>query len=561
MKLKKGEAFVLGVDFGTDSVRAVVADASDGAIAGMGVSDYPRWAQGKYCEPRENRFRQHPLDYMESLETAVRAACAGAAQLPCIRDIASKIRGIAVDTTGSTPCFADAAGRPLALDPGFADDPDAMFILWKDHTAVAQAERINLLAKSWGGEDYTKFEGGIYSSEWFWAKALKVLENNPRVAAAAVTLIEHCDWIPALLAGTTDPARLKRSRCASGHKAMWHASWGGYPSADFLAKLHPALPGLASTLGSETFTAAESAGVLCAEWAARLGLPAGIPVAVGAFDAHIGAVGGDVTAGTLLKIMGTSTCDIMVGGYPTCDEHLVAGICGQVDGSVIPGMIGYEAGQSAFGDIFAWFRNLLAWPLRAMPGKSGWALDAFEDAILPALEQAASHIEPGAGGLVALDWLNGRRTPDANQALPGAITGLTLGTDAPSLYRSLVEAAAFGSRAIVERLAAEGVAVERVAAIGGVARKSPLIMQISADVLGMPISVTSSDQSCALGAAMFAAVAAGLYPDVLAAQGAMHAPAERVYEPDPARKAAYDEIYGKYKALGAFVEQMTMKKE
>ena len=431
MKLKKGEAFVLGVDFGTDSVRAVVADASDGAIAGMGVSDYPRWAQGKYCEPRENRFRQHPLDYMESLETAVRAACAGAAQLPGFRDIASKIRGIAVDTTGSTPCFADAAGRPLALDPAFAEDPDAMFILWKDHTAVAQAERINLLAKTWGGEDYTKFEGGIYSSEWFWAKALKVLESNPRVAAAAVTLIEHCDWIPALLAGTTDPARLKRSRCASGHKAMWHASWGGYPSADFLAKLHPALPGLASTLGSETFTAAESAGVLCAEWAARLGLPAGIPVAVGAFDAHIGAVGGDVTAGTLLKIMGTSTCDIMVGGYPTRDEHLVAGICGQVDGSVIPGMIGYEAGQSAFGDIFAWFRNLLAWPLRAMPGKSGGALDAFEDAILPALEQAASHIEPGAGGLVALDWLNGRRTPDANQALPGAITGLTLGTDAP----------------------------------------------------------------------------------------------------------------------------------
>ena len=569
MKFGKGTAFVLGVDFGTDSVRAVVADAADGSFAGSGVSSYRRWAEGKYCEPRENRFRQHPLDYMESMEEAVKAACAEADEAPGGRGTAAKIRGIAVDTTGSTPCFADGAGRPLALDPAFADDPDAMFILWKDHTAVAQAERVNALAKTWGGEDYTKYEGGIYSSEWFWAKALRVVESNSRVAAHAATLVEHCDWIPALLTGTTDLKAFKRSRCASGHKAMWHSSWGGYPSGAFLARLHPRLAELASTLGGETYTAAEPAGGLDGAWAARLGLPQGIPVAVGAFDAHVGAVGGDVAAGTLLKIMGTSTCDIMVGDRPAGGEHLVAGICGQVDGSVIPGMIGYEAGQSAFGDIFAWFRNLLAWPLRAMLGTPGGgiggmgeeALDAFEKAILPALEKAAARLAPGAGGLVALDWLNGRRTPDANQALPGAITGLTLGTDAPSLYRSLVEAAAFGSRAIVDRLASEGVAVERVAAIGGVARKSPLIMQISADVLGMPIAVTSSDQSCALGAAMFAAVAAGLHPDVLAAQRAMRAPTERVYEPDPARKAAYDEIYRKYLALGAFVERTTREKE
>ena len=581
MKLEKGEAFVLGIDFGTDSVRAVIADAADGVFAGSGVRHYARWAEGKYCEPRENRFRQHPLDYIESMEMAVKAAiqeAAGASGAAAVfgapvmagaQSLASRIRGIAVDTTGSTPCFADAAGRPLALDPAFAEDPDAMFILWKDHTAVAEAERVNALARAWGGEDFTKYEGGVYSSEWFWAKALKILESNPRVAAKAFTIIEHCDWVPALLTGVKDIKALKRSRCASGHKAMWHASWGGYPPGEFLARLHPRLAELASTLGGDTYTAAEPAGLLDGSWAARLGLPAGIPVAVGAFDAHIGAVGGDVVPGTLLKIMGTSTCDIMVGERPACDEHLVAGICGQVDGSVLPGMIGYEAGQSAFGDIFAWFRNLLAWPLRAMPEifedgigqKRDKALDAFEEAILPALERAAARVEPGAAGLVSLDWLNGRRTPDANQALSGAIIGLSLGTDAPSLYRSLVEAAAFGSRAIVERLASEGVAVERVAAIGGVARKSPLIMQISADVLGMPIAVTSSDQSCALGAAMFAAVVAGLYPDVLAAQKAMRAPTERVYEPDPARKATYDDIYLKYKALGDFVERTTAIKE
>ena len=353
----------------------------------------------------------------------------------------------------------------------------------------------------------------------------------------------------------------------AGHKAMWHSSWGGYPSGKFLSLLHPRLSEIASTLGRETYTAAEPAGRLDGAWARRLGLSAGIVVAVGAFDAHIGAVGGNVAAGTLLKIMGTSTCDIMVGERSVNEEHLVAGICGQVDGSVLPGMTGYEAGQSAFGDIFAWFRNLLAWPLQVMPemldngnGRKGdEALNAFEEAILPRLEQAAARLAPGAGSLVSLDWLNGRRTPDANQALKGAITGLTLGTDAPSLYRSLVEAAAFGSRAIVERLESEGVAIERVAAIGGVARKSPLIMQISADILGMPIEVTSSDQSCALGAAMFAAVAGGIYPNVLAAQQAMRARTERIYEPDPARKAVYDDVYKKYKTLGAFVEQTTRK--
>ena len=559
MSTRKGQDYVLGIDFGTDSVRALVVDASDGSSAGTAVSAYKRWAKAEFCDPRSNRFRQHPLDYVEGIEDATKRALAEAGAR-----VAAKIRGITMDTTGSTPCLADETGKPLALKPEFASEPDAMFVLWKDHTAVAQAERINALARGWGGEDFTKYEGGIYSSEWFWAKVLKLVENETKAADAARTIVEHCDWMPALLTGANDLGSYKRSRCAAGHKAMWHASWGGYPPAAFLDKLSPRLSALAASLGTETYTAETVFGKLCPEWSKRLGLSADVVVSVGAFDAHIGAVGGDVAPGTLLKIMGTSTCDIMIAPKSNGPQKLVRGICGQVDGSVVKDMIGYEAGQSACGDVFDWFRKLLAWPLRAIPsivptgnarGMADIARRNHEEIILPALEAEAAKIDPAESGLVALDWLNGRRSPDADQALTGAIAGISLGTDAPAVYRALVESAAFGSRAIVERLRAEGVKVERVAAIGGVARKSPLVMQICSDVLGMEISVSANDQSVALGGAMFAATAAGLYPDVLAAQAAMRAPVERVYKPDQPRRAVYDKIYKKYQALGAFAEK------
>lgn len=552
MNGKQDQDYVIGIDFGSDSVRALVVDAANGGQRGAAVSAYRRWAKGDYCDPQANRFRQHPLDYIESLEDCVVAALSQAGG-----EVARRVRGITVDTTGSTPCLADESGSPLSLKPEFSDDPDAMFMLWKDHTAVAQAERINALARGWGGVDYTMYEGGIYSSEWFWAKALRLAENRSAPMKAAVTIIEHCDWMPALLSGVTRATSIRRSRCAMGHKAMWHASWGGYPSAAFLDLLDPRLTELAASLGTETYTAEEAVGRLCPEWAGRLGLSTDVVVGAGAFDCHIGSVGGDIEPGTLVKIMGTSTCDIMIGPKPAAGrpEKLVAGICGQVDGSVVRGMIGYEAGQSAFGDCFAWFRRILAWPARA--GLLGAEVDAaaFEDRILPALEAEAAKISPTLSGVVALDWLNGRRTPDADQALTGAIAGLSLGVDAPSLYRALIEAAAFGSRAIVERLRAEGLPVERVVALGGVARKSPLVMQITADILGMDIAVSSSDQSCALGGAMFAASVAGLYPSALDAQKAMRAPIERRYSPDRGRHAAYDAIYVKYKALGAFAEK------
>src|SRR4051812_13928291 len=318
---------VVGIDFGTDSVRSVVVDTTSGGVLGASVKYYPRWAAGLYCDPLENRFRQHPSDYLESMESslveALRLAGPG---------VPARVRGIGVDTTGSTPALADHSGQPLALNPAFAENPNAMFVLWKDHTAVAEAERLNHLARTWGGVDYTKYVGGIYSSEWFWAKAVHILETDPAVAGAAVSIVEHCDWIPAVLTGTTDLGRFKRSRCAAGHKALWHAEFDGYPSNAFLAKLNSRLPALKSTLGGETFTSDTPFGTLSAEWAAKLGLPRETVVAVGAFDAHMGAVGGGIGRNRLLKVMGTSTCDIVVAAPGEQPERLVAGICGQVDG-------------------------------------------------------------------------------------------------------------------------------------------------------------------------------------------------------------------------------------
>jgi L-ribulokinase len=480
----------------------------------------------------------------------------------------ARVRGIAVDTTGSTPVLADRAGMPLALSAPFAENPNAMFVLWKDHTAVAEAERLNHLARTWGGVDYTKYVGGIYSSEWFWAKAIHILETDVAVAEAAVTVLEHCDWIPALLTGTRDLTRFKRSRCAAGHKGLWHAEFGGYPSDAFLTKLNPKLPALKKTFGTDTFTADTPFGTLSAEWAAKLGMSRETVVAVGAFDAHMGAVGGGIGKNRLLKVMGTSTCDIVVSAPGNEPEKLVSGICGQVDGSVIAGMIGYEAGQSAFGDVYAWYKSLLSWPLETiLPTLSGISeevkrdvADRIAEKIIPALEQAAAALNIEETVPLALDWMNGRRTPDANQRLKGAITGIRLGTDAPRIYRSLVEATAFGSRAIVERFRVQGTRIDSAIAIGGVAKKSRFVMQTIADVMNMEVTVAAGDQTVALGAAMFAATAAGLYRQVEEAQRAMSSGIESVYRPDADRAKRYDRLYKDYCALGSFVESELRRK-
>jgi L-ribulokinase len=540
--------YLIGVDFGSDSARALVVNADTGEEMASEVSFYRRWSQGLYSDAAQNQFRHHPLDYLESLEECITGALK---KLP--PEVAANVIGIGVDTTGSTPVAVDENGTPLALLDEFRENPNAMFILWKDHTAVREAAEINNLARTWGGVDYTKYEGGVYSSEWFWAKILHILRVDEKVRAAAYSWVEVCDWIPAVLTGTTDPKVLKRSRCAAGHKAMWHPEWGGLPSEEFLTKLDPLLEGLRDRLFTETYTSDEKAGELTEEWAQRLGLPAGTAVAVGAFDAHMGAVGGGIREHALVKIMGTSTCDVMVVSKDQLGDSLVAGICGQVDGSVIPGMIGLEAGQSAFGDVYAWLRDVLLWSWEALGeevGLSKETLAKIRSKILVKLTEEAAKVDPSTTTVVALDWLNGRRTPYADQELKGALVGLTLGTDAPRLFRALVEATAFGSKAIVDRFREEGVEIREVIAQGGIPGKNEFVMQVSADVLGMPIKVVRSDQAVALGAAMFGAVAAGKYSDVFEAQDAMLSGYSKVYNPDPESSRRYQELYEKYLQIG-----------
>lgn len=549
--------YVIGIDYGTDSVRSVIVDTSDGKIIGSSVFEYPRWKKGLFCDPSINQFRQHPLDYLEGLETSVKNALKGLAP-----DIINNIAGITVDTTGSTPVATDKEGVPLSLKAGFESNPDAMFVLWKDHTAVKEAAEINELARSWGGVDFTKFEGGIYSSEWFWAKVLHVLRNNSEVRKNAFSWVEHCDWITAILTGETNPLKLKRSRCAAGHKAMWHKDFGGLPDEKFLVKLDPVLAGLRERLYSETYTCEVVAGTLTEEWAKKLGLPENVNVGVGSFDAHLGAVGGEIKPYHLVKVMGTSTCDMIVSPMAEVGDKLVAGICGQVDGSIVPGLMGLEAGQSAFGDIYAWFSKLLMWPVDEIVAKMEWLDDKSKkriseetaDKMIAELSKQAASIPPEESAIVALDWMNGRRTPDANQALKGAISGLSLGSDAPRIFRALVEATAFGSKMINDRFISEGVRIDGVIAIGGVAKKNPFVMQIVADVLNMPITVAKSDQTCALGSAMAASVVAGVHKDISAAQKAMGGGFEKEYKPDPVRAKKYEVLFKEYKKLGNFIE-------
>ncbi len=539
-------ACVIGVDFGTDSARSVIVDATSGEEIANAVEVFDRWQEGRYCDPAANRFRQHPRDHLEALEKTVRGALAAAPA-----GTAGRIAGIGVDTTGSTPAPVDDTGTPLALKPEFAENPNAMFILWKDHTAVAEAEEINAAARVPGGEDYTRYVGGIYSSEWFWAKILHTVRADPDVRKAAFSWVENCDWIPAVLTGTTDPLTLKRSRCAAGHKAAWHASWGGLPPEAFLTRIDPLLGGLRARLYTDTFTVDEPAGTLCPAWAERLGLDAGIPVSVGAFDAHLGAVGAEIAPYLLCKVMGTSTCDMLVAPTQEMGDTLIRGICGQVDGSIIPGMLGMEAGQSAFGDVYAWFQQLLAWPLENLfPDFPAVATRR----IIPGLSEAAAALPPDPSGLMALDWLNGRRTPDADQLLSGALAGLTLGSDAPRLFRALVEATAFGARAIVERFRDEGVRIDGVIALGGIPKKSPFVMQTVADVLEVPIRVARAEQACALGSAMAAATAADLYPRIEEAQAAMGSGFESEYRPDPERAGIYRRLYERYTVLGRWID-------
>ncbi len=552
------DSYVIGLDFGTSSVRALLVEAATGREVAEAVREYPRWEAGQFCDPDRNQFRQHPLDHLEGLTAAVREVAA-------LVDDPARIVALAVDATASTPGPVNEQGVALGLLPEFADNPNALFILWKDHTAVAEAEEINQLARSWGGPDFTRYSGGVYSPEWFWAKIMRIVRHDEAVARAAYSWLEHCDWVTLVLTGQP-LAELKRSRCAAGHKAMWHPDWHGLPPEEFLVHLEPRLAGLRARLYQDTYTADQPAGTLSPEWARKLGLRPETVVTVGTVDAHAGGVGGHIRPYTMVKVMGTSTCDIVVVPPPAlAGRPPVAGICGQVLGSVVPGMVGLEAGQSAFGDLLAWFENLLAWPLQALLARAqglspeqrkALRRDAEEN-LLELLTEAAVALGPGPGRELALDWVNGRRTPDANHQLQGALRNLTMGSGAPELFRALVESLCYGSRRILERFEAEGIRVDQLIGIGGVAQKSPYIMQLMADVLNRPIEVAASEQAPALGAAMYAAVAAGCYPTVEAAQQAMSSGFSATYQPDPVRAAAYELPYAHYLGLGHYIEQST----
>lgn len=539
------DSYVIGVDYGTDSVRSILVNAHTGEEVSAAVFYYPRWKDGLYCDAARNRFRQHPLDYQEGLEHTIRTCLKQAGPT-----VAPAVRAISVDTTGSTPVAVNESGTPLALLPGFEQNPNAMFVLWKDHTATKEAAQINAHAASFP-VNYLQFVGGIYSSEWFWAKLLHILRVDEQVRSACYSWVEHCDWVPFLLTGGTHISQMKRGICSAGHKALWAAEFNGLPPNEFFTSLDPLLNCYTSRLFTQTYTADKAAGHLSPAWAERLGLSTEVLVGTGAFDAHMGAAGGQIEPYHLSKVMGTSTCDMLVAPMEEVAGKLVKGICGQVPGSVIPGMMGMEAGQSSFGDAYAWFRDLLSWPLQHfnLP---------LIDQLIPELTKQAALIPPEEHSGIALDWLNGRRTPDADQLLKGAITGLDLASSAPQIFRSIIESTCFGAKAIADRFNQEGIPVKGLIGMGGVARKSPHIMQIMADVMNMPLRIHRSDQTCAAGAAMFAATVAGIYNKVEDAMQAMGQGFDITYQPDPKHAAIYAKRYRQYQALGNFIEQQTV---
>ncbi|HEU5291106.1 MAG TPA: ribulokinase [Cyclobacteriaceae bacterium] len=542
--------YVIGLDFGTDSVRAVLVDSGNGSTLATHVHGYKRWREGKYCDASQSMFRQHVLDHLEGIESTITTVVSTSG-------VDSKsIKGICIDTTGSSPVPVDEHGVALCLKPEFEHNPNAMMVLWKDHTAIQEAEEINQLARSWGGIDYTRFEGGIYSSEWFWAKILHIIRKDEKIKCSAVSWMEHCDLMTYILTGSNDLRSFKRSRCAAGHKAMWHESWNGLPAEEFMMRLDPSFKALRKNLYENTYTSDQVAGNLSEEWAKKLGLTTDTILAVGTFDAHAGAVGAEVGEHTLVRVMGTSTCDIIVSPASKVSDT-IRGICGQVNGSVIPDMIGLEAGQSAFGDLLAWFRDIVAWPIDNLFSVTITDREKLDDEIVTALSIQAEKLPISESAPLALDWINGRRTPDANQALKASIINLNLGTNAPAIFRALVEAICFGSKKIVDRFVDEGVEIKSVVGVGGVAKKSPFVMQTLADVLNMPIKVASSEQAPALGAAMYAATAAGLYKSITQASKAMGNGFEKVYQPNPKNISVYAKRYETYCQLGDYVEKNT----
>jgi L-ribulokinase len=527
----KHPAFTLGIDYGTNSVRALVVRCADGAEFGSCVVPYPTGHQGILLDPKDHHLaRQHPGDYLHGLEKSVRGALAQAKKRRGFD--AARIVGIGVDTTGSSPIPVDARNRPLALDAKWRRNLHAQCWLWKDHTSWREAAEITRLAALHRPQYIAKC-GNTYSSEWFWSKIWHCLKVAPAVFRAAHSWVELADWVPSVLAGIDDPRQVVRGVCCAGHKALYSDDWGGLPDREFLALLDPALADLRDRLYAQAHDATVPAGRLDPAWADKLGLPAGIPIAIGEMDVHYGAIGSGVAEGTLVKVIGTSACDCaVVSAEKTVPD--IPGICGIVPGAILPGYYGIEAGQSAVGDIFKWWVEVVC------GGDAGRHAQ---------LTREAARQKPGQSGLLALDWHNGNRSVLVDPMLSGLLVGCTLHTTQAEIYRALIEATAFGARAILERLREYGVRVDRIVCAGGIAEKNPLLMQVYADVTGCTMLVTGSSQACALGGAIAAAVLAGAHRDFPSAQAAMTSLQRVSYRPKAAHRAAYDRLYALYRQL------------
>ena len=527
-------AYSIGVDFGTNSVRALLVDVATGRELATHVYDYPTGRAGILLDRRDpNLARQNPADYVKGFFNSVRAVVRAAAERRGFDP--ARVIGIGVDATGSTPIPVDAAGVPLVMQPRFKKDLGAQAWLWKDHTGYAEAAAITDAARS-SGAPYLSTCGGTYSSEWFWSKVWHCRRASPAVFKAAYSWVECVDFVPAYVTGNLNPLKMARSICAAGHKAMYSDAWGGLPSRAFLKKLSPDLADLRDRLYDRALPADHTAGTLQADVAGKVGLPAGIPVAVGAFDAHLGALGAGIKPGTLVKILGTSTCDMMVAPAGERPKD-IPGVCGIVLGSILPGSYALEAGQSAVGDIFNWFVNHLC----PAPYAAG---DPHAN-----LTRAARKLRPGESGLLGLDWNNGNRTILVDPLLTGLMVGQTLHTAAPEMYRALIEATAFGALTIIKRFEEYGVQVDEVVNCGGIAEKNALIMQIYADVCNRPMKLSRSAQTCALGSAIFGAVVGGAYRSAQAAQKKMTGVKAKVYRPIRANAKVYAELYGLYRRI------------
>lgn len=551
------KSYVIGLDYGSDSVRATLVDAHTGEQAAEAVHAYRRWAQGLYCDAANSRFRQHPLDYLEGLEAVISGV------LDARRDLAPYVRAIAVDTTASTPCLADEHLMPLALQERYKDNPDAMFVLWKDHTGEAEAEEINRACKE-SAVDYSKFTGYNYSPECFWAKVLHLLRQSDELRRDAYTVVEECDWIPALLTGNTDPAKHKMGHCCVGQKMFWSEEWGGFPPREFFERIDKRLLPILDTLHPAKYTCDHAYGTLSKEWAEKFGLSEEVKIGVGNVDSHQGAIGAGVAYKTAVLTLGTSAGCMAVMPKEKLGGRIIDGVFGQVDSCILPGMVGFEVGLSAFGDVYAWLKRTLLYPACTIlanttllpPEQRKAVIEEMEDKIMAQLTADAQALPLREDAPFATDWLNGRRSPAPNAKLWGSLMGLRLATTAPELYYALVEATAFAFRAIIDHLIKNGLEIENLIGVGGIAQKSPFVMQMLADITGKSIHVSSCKQAAAHGSAICASVVAGIYPTIEAAQRALCRPTVRTYEPNRAVAEHFDRRYALYRKADKFTNSL-----